>query len=302
MARSRDSIAFVGGRRQTLCEVALVAALLIAVALSNAFSEVTDYQRLGDALPLWQALTWEFSSVALTGALIPAVVWFTRRMPLVNGRWYRAAPVHLLASVPFSLAHVAGMVALRKLVYAAVGSAYHFGPALSGWVYEYRKDFVTYWTIVGIATAFGAWRYWRSAHAAVLAPRRDGESVPVGAVAGLNRLVVQRLNREYILDAGAIVRLEANGNYVTVYANAMRYQVRGSLAGVTARLDARRFVRIHRCQAVNLDHVREIQPWGHGDYRVVLDDGVVVNLSRRYRAGFDRAIDPEVACGRAAHT
>jgi len=135
-----------------------------------------------------------------------------------------------------------------------------------------------------------------------VAPASDVGSVAAGAVAGLDRLVAQRLNREYILDAGAVARLEANGNYVTVYANATCYQVRGSLAGVTARLDARRFVRIHRCQVVNLDHVREIQPWGHGDYRVVLDDGGVVNLSRRYRAALDRVLDPAAvrACGGAA--
>jgi len=49
---------------------------------------------------------------------------------------------------------------------------------------------------------------------------------------------------------------------------------------------------------VNIDHVREIQPWAHGDYRVLLDDGSFVNFSRRYRSQFDRlfgrATDPHV--------
>ena len=44
-----------------------------------------------------------------------------------------------------------------------------------------------------------------------------------------------------------------------------------------------RFVQIHRCLIVNIDHVREIQLWVCGDYRVLLNDDSFVNFSRRYR-------------------
>jgi DNA-binding LytR/AlgR family response regulator len=50
------------------------------------------------------------------------------------------------------------------------------------------------------------------------------------------------------------------------------------------RLDGRRFVRVHRGHLINVDRIREIQPWDSGDYRIVLQDGGYVNLSRRYRA------------------
>ena len=33
-----------------------------------------------------------------------------------------------------------------------------------------------------------------------------------------------------------------------------------------------------------IDRIREIQPWDHGDYRIVLKDGSFVNFSRRYRS------------------
>ncbi len=271
---------------------AITVAVLVAIALSNAFSERANYAGMGVVLPLWEPLLWEFSSVFMIGVLLPALVWFYRRFPFHSANWYRAAIVHALATVPFSVAHVAGMLGLRTLVYAWVGGSYHFGSVLPGWLYEYRKDFVTYWLILIYLAAFSAWRYRHATHAG----KKPGppEPAPEPATTGgrPDRLVVRKLNREFILDVADIARVESDGNYVTIHANGTTYQLRGSLSGMSKRLDARRFVQIHRSQIVNIDHVREIQPWDHGDYRVLLKDGSVVNFSRRYRAQLERLFNP----------
>jgi len=49
------------------------------------------------------------------------------------------------------------------------------------------------------------------------------------------------------------------------------------------RLDPRRFVRIHRSSIVNIDRVKELQPFFHGEYTVLLEDGTRLKLSRNYR-------------------
>src|SRR3546814_2646327 len=54
--------------------------------------------------------------------------------------WWRQLPWHLLASVIISLAHVLGMVVLRKLAYATQGMAYDFGPLVPELPYEYRSE------------------------------------------------------------------------------------------------------------------------------------------------------------------
>lgn len=276
-------------------KVALVVTILAAGALSNAFSEITNYSRLGEFLPHWEPFVWEFSSAILTGALIPLLVWLNRRVPIATKRWYRALPVHLLATLPFSIIHVAGMVGLRKLAYALVGGSYHFGPVLSNWVYEYRKDFVTYWMIIAFVCAFAGWRYWRNAHVEGPTAAPDKTEAPDSGIQKLDRLVVRKFNREFVLDVAGIARIESDGNYVTVHANATTYQLRGSLSGLLRRLDKRRFVQIHRSQIVNIDHIREIQPWDHGDYRVLINDGSVINFSRRYRAHLEELLNSPVA-------
>jgi hypothetical protein len=273
-------------RRLIGWQIALAAAILVAIALRNAFSELTGYARFGDSLAIWEPLVWEFSSILMLAALIPGIVWLNRRFPVACKQWYRMVPIHLAATLPFSIVHVAGMVGLRKLAYAIVGGSYHFGPILSTWVYEYRKDFVGYWLIILFIAACAYYRRARLGDA--------GKSVetpaPVasnGEPGKLDRLVARKLNREFILDPADIARIESGGNYLTVHANATTYRLRGSLAGLAKRLDERRFVQIHRSQIVNIDHIREIQPWNHGDYRVLLKDGSFVNFSRRYRARLD---------------
>jgi two-component system LytT family response regulator len=62
------------------------------------------------------------------------------------------------------------------------------------------------------------------------------------------------------------------------------FTLRGSISALAERLDPAKFLRINRSEIVRLDAVKELQPWFHGDYRVVMGDGTTLMWSRRYRA------------------
>ena len=47
-----------------------------------------------------------------------------------------------------------------------------------------------------------------------------------------------------------------------------------------AKLDPDKFMRIHRSTIVNLQRIREVQPWFHGHHRVVMTNGQELKLSR----------------------
>jgi hypothetical protein len=278
-------------RRVFRGQMAFLAVLLAAVAISNVFTEIADKAQDGVRLPAWEPVTWEFSSIVCVWLLVPAIGWWLSQFPLAHGGWPRSLPAHLVATLPFSLAHVGGMAGLRYLVYGLMGSHYNLGPWWPIWFYEYRKDFVTYWLLVVCIAAFRLYGLWvDSRNSSVMTEQREataGNTATGEAAAGdapLERLVVRKLNREYIIAVGDVDRVEADGNYVNVYAQGAAYPRRESLAALEKRLDGRRFVRVHRGHLVNVDRIREIQPWDHGDYRIVLQDGTCVNLSRRYRA------------------
>lgn len=258
-----------------------------AICTANVFTELTDHARNGEVLAWWKPTLWEYSSAVMIWALIPAIAWLYRRAPIAARTWRWALPAHLLATAVFSQIHVGGMVLLRKLGYALMGASYNFGAWWPDWIYEYRKDFVTYALILAGLQAFRTYRLWLESQMTTPKPAETSPATAEPApseVAPLERLVVRKLNREFILNTADIDRIDADGNYVSIHAQGQTWPLRESLAGLERKLDSRRFARVHRGHIVNLDRIREIQPWDSGDYRIVLADGSHVNFSRRYRS------------------
>jgi two-component system, LytTR family, response regulator len=55
------------------------------------------------------------------------------------------------------------------------------------------------------------------------------------------------------------------------------------MKNLETQLDPERFVRIHRSTIVNLERIKELQPFFRGEYVVVLQSGITLKLSRGYR-------------------
>lgn len=270
-------------RKMFLWQMAFFTVLLVVVAISNVFTEIADRANEGIRIAAWKPASWEFSSIVCMWLLLPALGWWLRQFPLIHSGWLRDLPAHLIATLPFSLLHVGGMVALRDLIYRLMGSQYDFGPWWSGWFYEYRKDFVSYWLLLLGMVAFRLYGLWSDSREAAVARTPEPAAEGAAEESPIERLVVRKLNREYLLNVEDIDRVEAEGNYVMIHAQGTAYPRRESLVALEKKLDQKRFVRVHRGHLVNVDRIREIQPWDHGDYRIVLHDGSCVNLSRRYR-------------------
>ena len=77
--------------------------------------------------------------------------------------------------------------------------------------------------------------------------------------------------------------VEAARNYVRLHVGDRTHVLRSTLSALEQRLDPERFRRVSRSALVNLDRVREVQPWFHGDAILILENGARVTLSRRYR-------------------
>jgi LytTr DNA-binding domain-containing protein len=244
----------------------------------NAIISVMDHPDF----PPWQPWVWESSSAIAMLALVPALVAASRRWPIRFETWQNNLPRHLAFSVVFSAIHVSGMVALRKLAYALAGQHYDFGVWYSNFGYEYLKDVRTYfWMLAGI----GLYRLWvmRFQGEARLLVEPD-VGPPVESVEQPERFLVRKLGKEFLLAAREIEWLQASGNYVNLHVRGRDYPLRATMASIEARLDAQRFVRVHRSYVANLDFLAEIEPLDTGDARLLMRDGVKIPCSRRYRA------------------
>lgn len=76
---------------------------------------------------------------------------------------------------------------------------------------------------------------------------------------------------------------EAEGNYVRLHVGTANHLIRSTLRGMADQLDPATFIRIHRSTIVNVNRIREIQPWFGGDYIALLHDGRQLRVSRSYR-------------------
>jgi two-component system LytT family response regulator len=99
----------------------------------------------------------------------------------------------------------------------------------------------------------------------------------------LERLVIKANGHVFFLKAEEIDWVEAEGNYVRLHTAKESYLLRDTISALEAQLDPKRFLRVHRSAIVNIDRVQELQPWFHGEYRIILQDGAQLTLSRSYR-------------------
>jgi len=101
----------------------------------------------------WKPLVWETTSVIVIFALIPLVVRFEAHFRLdARPRW-RIVMAHMGAALIFSALHVAGILLLRKLVYAIVGQQYGFDNLAVQAFYELQRDLITYVVILVVIFA-----------------------------------------------------------------------------------------------------------------------------------------------------
>jgi two-component system LytT family response regulator len=102
------------------------------------------------------------------------------------------------------------------------------------------------------------------------------------------RFLLRQDGNLHAVAAREILWVEAQGNYARINLANRSYMIRDTMASLERRLDGGRFARIHRSAIVNLDAVRELQPWFGGDYIVILTNGAKVRASRTYRSRLDR--------------
>ena len=99
----------------------------------------------------------------------------------------------------------------------------------------------------------------------------------------LERLVIKMNGHVFFIKAEEIDWLEAEGNYVRLHAGKESYLLRDTISALESQLDPKKFIRVHRSAIVNIDRITELQPWFHGEYRIILGEGVQLTLSRTYR-------------------
>ncbi|MGZ5869219.1 MAG: LytTR family DNA-binding domain-containing protein [Croceibacterium sp.] len=257
--------------------------LLTISVFAHAYVEVVDS---GHRVGLDRAVVHEMASHIMVAALLPAIYWLHRRFPL--GASPGNIAIHVLAVVPFSVTRTVGMTGLRLLWFAGVmGERYSFPLTADRLFYEFTKDIVSYAMLSAAVVALRYILERKPSSAPSSAPALP-PTQPSAAAALAERFAVRkRGGSEVVVEVADIDWIEAAGNYAVLHVCSDTFEIRSSLSKLEAELDPKRFVRVHKSHIVNIARVTEVTPWISGDWRIRLQDGAEVNLSRRYRQRFE---------------
>lgn len=98
-----------------------------------------------------------------------------------------------------------------------------------------------------------------------------------------DRILVSEGPKYCFIKTNEILYISAEEKYVKLHSEKGAYLNRDTMNKMEERLDPTKFARIHRSTIVNIDYIKELQSWSHGDYIAILKNGKKLNVSRRYR-------------------
>lgn len=118
--------------------------------------------------------------------------------------------------------------------------------------------------------------------------RSDDASTSLAERLALARRAGRAMERIFVRDRGgviplktaAIVRCEADGDYVAIHSAGRRHLVYINLGDLERRLDPESFVRVHRSHLVNLDFVESLTSHDQNRLEILMKDGSRVIASR----------------------
>jgi len=98
----------------------------------------------------------------------------------------------------------------------------------------------------------------------------------------LERIMIKERGSMFFIKVDEIDWVEAAGDYVSIHVGPKSHLLRETMSGLMKKLNPRQFVRVHRSSIVKVDSIRELKPYFHGDYIIILKNGKELKLSRRY--------------------
>lgn len=96
------------------------------------------------------------------------------------------------------------------------------------------------------------------------------------------KLKLKASGKIHFIDYQNITRIEGFDYYIKVHAAARVYLVRESIKNMVQRLPEQ-FVRVHKSNVINLNHLVSLEPLSRGNYQVTLCTGDKLMMSKTYR-------------------
>jgi hypothetical protein len=205
----------------------------------------------------------------------PLILWLARRFPARGADCARNAPLHAAAL---------GATALTMIVIGAVAASWMPPTSVRGDIADQLAGNIL--LLIAAMAVLDVGAHLTRREAAVAAP-------PPPSPARVDRIAVPGRGKTIFIDVGELDWIEAQGNYLGLYAGGALHLVRGTLTRFQTQLDPETFMRVHRGRIVNLDRIKEVIALGNGDALVRLADGAELRASRGFSEALRRRLQDQ---------
>ena len=267
--------------KRTYWEVALVLAVVVISFIANLGTELIEHGRSGTDFDVSVPVILEGTSHVAMALSIPLLLWFDRLVPIRISNWFQSTISHIGFSLVFSAVHVLIMYWARVFIFSLpnYSTVYRWDNWLTEFLYEYLKDFRTYFLILALVYLYGFVIRRLQGEAGFLSDEKNEQS----NAGSTDRFLVKKLGREFLVRIDEIEWIESCGNYVNLHVNGRVYPLRETMRRIDERLIPMGFQRVHRSAIVNLDRVAELVAFDSGDGEAKLVSDATVPVSRRFR-------------------
>ncbi|HKR09302.1 MAG TPA: LytTR family DNA-binding domain-containing protein [Gemmatimonadaceae bacterium] len=227
------------------------------------------------ATPVWDRIATELTVTWGTWALLtPVIFLIVRRLPLHSENHGR-----LLLHVPIGV----GVGLLHSLLVAVIMPLFLWRPSLLPMRDMFAgqlRSAVAFETLIYfmVAAALYAWTYAKQ-------PARPDHVLP-------DSLTVPERDGLLRVPVASIEWLQAEDNYVRVYAGGRSHLLRTTLTSLEHRLPLNEFIRIHRSAVVSSSRIARLRRISSDHYEIILSNGVQLRVSRAYRKRVLEALQP----------
>lgn len=122
---------------------------------------------------------------------------------------------------------------------------------------------------------------------AVNAQQRLKESQPKH---NFNRIPIEAGDKIVLLDIKDILAIEVQKGDTTIYTATDQYYDNHTLIKWQEKLADQPFLRVHRSYLIQLDTIKEVEPWFNQTYQITLSNGMTIPVSRSYLKDFRDAL------------
>jgi hypothetical protein len=221
-------------------------------------------------------LTWSLEAlrIGVAGLLgaptASALLYLTRRFPVMGARALRHAAIHVAAALVLSV-----VLIVASCLLVAWGLQHQWLPE--------RADLSGNLVSNGLLLVYALCALSALTHAIHYFPRRAAAVGHQAETAYLDRITVKQRGRISIISLLEVDWIETQGNYLALHVGVSSHLVRETSSAFEAKLDPALFVRIHRRAIVAIDRIKDLQPTANGDALLRLRDGQELNVSRNHR-------------------